>query len=674
MKTITKLIPVIFLSVIMGGSLFYSCSQEKKEEIAVVLPLDAALSQAGENRVELEKALHRYQSNPSDSLKYRAACFLIENMPFYTYYKGKLLEQYLTFFTLLQEARSKKIYPQAMVDSVRRMYGPFSLDSLQYCKDVLTVDSAYLCSNIDWAFKVWQDQPWGKNVSFADFCEYILPYRIGDETLSYWREDIYRKYNPLLDSLRASTVLDIEDPLVAARCLCDSLRKRSRFFTTTIPQGLPHVGPEIAQSVSGSCRELSDYVVYVCRALGIPCAIDFMPLHGGGNDGHQWVSFADKYGTLYFQEYPDKIKEVRKDKMCEASKIKVYRNTFSLNRVMQAEMQRLDTAVVPFFRDPHIVDVTADYAKTYKKRLEIPTSMLYSGKPRSRIAYLCGSSRMDWEPVAWAEFDGKHLAFSDVQIEPVMRIATYERGRLRFWTDPFEMTVSGEFHVFAPSDSVQDVTLFAKYPLWQDEKYQKRMIGGVFEGSNDPDFRQTEVLFLIEKQPERLRTMAYSRSLTPFRYVRYIGPEKGHCNVAEIEFYEAGGLLPLSGRVIGTPGCYQQDGSHEYTNAFDGNTETSFDYTEPYGGWTGLDLGTPKVIDKIIYTPANRDNYVRSLDEYELSYCTRRGWRTLGQQTAMLDSLVYKRVPKGALLLLQNHTRGKQERIFVYEEGKQVWK
>lgn len=236
------------------------------------------------------------------------------------------------------------------------------------------------------------------------------------------------------------------------------------------------------------------------------------------------------------------------------------------------------------------------------------------------------------------------------------------------------MTVSGEFHVFTPSDSVQDVTLFAKYPLWQDEKYQKRMIGGVFEGSNDPDFRQKEVLFLIEKQPERLRTMAYSRSLTPCRYVRYMGPEKGHCNVAEIEFYEAGGLLPLSGRIIGTPGCYQQDGSHEYTNAFDGNTETSFDYTEPYGGWTGLDLGTSKVIDKIVYTPANRDNYVRSLDEYELSYCTKRGWRTLGQQTAMLDSLVYRGVPKGALLLLQNHTRGNQERIFVYEGGKQVWK
>lgn len=673
MKISVKFILIICFFSALGNSLFNSCISRRKEGVSVS-QLEVALSQAGKNRMELEKVLCRYQASPEDSLKYKVACFLIENMPYYTYYKGKLLEQYLTYYTMLQDARSKKVSPQAMVDSMTSMYGPFTVDSLEEYKDIATIDSAYLCDNIEWAFKVWQEQPWGKNISFADFCEYVLPYRIGDETLDYWREDIYRKYNPLLDSLRASSVLDKEDPLVAARCLYDSIRKRSRFFTTTTPRGLPHVGPKIAQSVSGSCRELSDYVIYVCRALGIPCAIDFIPLHGGGNDGHQWVSFTDKYGTLYYQEFPDKLKETRKNELCDASKIKTYRYTFSLNRDMQEEMLRLDTAIVPFFRDPHVIDVTADYARTYKKELEMPVSMLYRGTPRSRIAYLCGSSRMDWEPVAWTEFDGKHLTFNDVQIGPVMRIATYERGRLRFWTDPFEITVSGEFHLFTPSESVQDVTLFAKYPLRQDEKYQKRMIGGVFEGSNDPDFRQREVLFLIEKQPERLRTMAYSRSLAPYRYVRYIGPEKGHCNVAEIEFYEAGGLLPLSGKIIGTPGCYQQDGSHEYTNAFDGNTETSFDYTEPYGGWTGLDLGTLKVIDKIVYTPANRDNYVRSLDEYELSYCTKRGWRTLGQQTAMLDSLVYKRVPKGALLLLQNHTRGNQERIFVYEGGKQVWK
>ena len=77
-----------------------------------------------------------------------------------------------------------------------------------------------------------------------------------------------------------------------------------------------------------------------------------------------------------------------------------------------------------------------------------------------------------------------------------MRVATYERGRLRFWTDPFEINVSNEFHFFTPSDSVQDVTLFAKYTLRADDMFLNRMIGGTFEGSNDPDFREKEVLYL----------------------------------------------------------------------------------------------------------------------------------------------------------------------------------
>ena len=50
-------------------------------------------------------------------------------------------------------------------------------------KDIEVVDSAFLVEHIEWAFKVWKEQPWGGNVTFDDFCEYILPYRIGDEPL-----------------------------------------------------------------------------------------------------------------------------------------------------------------------------------------------------------------------------------------------------------------------------------------------------------------------------------------------------------------------------------------------------------------------------------------------------------------------------------------------------------
>lgn len=78
----------------------------------------------------------------------------------------------------------------------------FSRKKLQLKRDIHEVDSAYLVKNIDYAFKVWKEQPWGKSIVFSDFCEYILPYRIGDETLTDWREDIYNKYNPLLDNVR----------------------------------------------------------------------------------------------------------------------------------------------------------------------------------------------------------------------------------------------------------------------------------------------------------------------------------------------------------------------------------------------------------------------------------------------------------------------------------------
>lgn len=45
----------------------------------------------------------------------------------------------------------------------------------------------YLINNIDHAFKVWKHRPWNKTLGFDDFCELILPYRIGNEPLSDWR-------------------------------------------------------------------------------------------------------------------------------------------------------------------------------------------------------------------------------------------------------------------------------------------------------------------------------------------------------------------------------------------------------------------------------------------------------------------------------------------------------
>ena len=50
--------------------------------------LDNALELAGDNRAEQEKVLEYFKDDP-DPLKYEAACFLIENMPYHYAPKGK---------------------------------------------------------------------------------------------------------------------------------------------------------------------------------------------------------------------------------------------------------------------------------------------------------------------------------------------------------------------------------------------------------------------------------------------------------------------------------------------------------------------------------------------------------------------------------------------------------
>lgn len=633
--------------------------------------LEVALRAAKSNRSELEKVLHHYQRTPDDSLKYKAARYLIENMPFYSYSVGEQLNNYKLYYLWLKEGKGKS--PEEVADSVKKVFGP--IGSTIRKRDILEIDSAYLCNNIEWAFKVWQEQPWGKNISFDCFCEYILPYRIDDEALAYWREIYYEKYNSLLDSLRISNTLDKEDPVVAASYLIERLPNKEHIFTSVTPTAFGHIGPEYVQYLSGSCREVTDFGVYLFRALGIPCAIDFIPMSGSGSAGHFWLVTWDKNGEDYKMDFPEPLQLVRKSWWYAMDmSAKMYRYTFSVNRELYESMAIYGEELYPFGRLPKFKDVTHGYAQYYKKEMKIPSEQIYKEKCDGKIAYLCLSSRDSWIPVDWTEYDRNNLVFRNLKKSSMMRVATYENGSLHFVTDPFIVDGwTNKSHYYSAGGEKQDVVLYAKSNIDTENLFRDRMIGGVFEGSNRADFADKDTLFLIQSKPYRLRTVVKSWSDKKYRYLRYVGPENASCNVAEIAFYEPNDTIALKGKVLGTPGCSQQDGSHEYTNAFDGKTWTSFDYIEPTGGWTGLDAGKEVQVDRIVYTPRNRDNYIRPGDTFELFYCD-GDWKSAGMMIATTDSLVYRNIPKDVLLLLRNHTRGVDERIFVYENGTQAWK
>ena len=65
-----------------------------------------------------------------------------------------------------------------------------------------------------------------------------------------------------------------------------------------------------------------------------------------------------------------------------------------------------------------------------------------------------------------------------------------------------------------------------------------QMVLGVFEGANEADFSDAIPFHIVKAAPASGElTSADVACSRGFRYVRYVGPEDSHCNVAELEFH-----------------------------------------------------------------------------------------------------------------------------------------
>ena len=69
-------------------------------------------------------------------------------------------------------------------------------------------------------------------------------------------------------------------------------------------------------------------LIYIFRALGIPCGCDYMPLRGDGNVAHFWNFILDKNGESYYMYETGMLEPVRK---YWGIKSKIYRQTFNRN-------------------------------------------------------------------------------------------------------------------------------------------------------------------------------------------------------------------------------------------------------------------------------------------------------------------------------------------------------
>ncbi len=628
--------------------------------ILTVSPVNAGLSY----REKYADVLNRYSKCEGDSLKYRAALYLIDNMDGHTSPEGLPIDRYIQCVRTMRRTTGIHQLQVEWRNAVKE--GPVANRP-----DSAVVSSKYLFDNIEAAFKSWDCSAWKDEITFEQFCRYILPYRVDDEHIgSEWRETLRLQYGTL--------ITEITDMRRAFAVVKDSVFKAVVLSNDYCPYNLDPVTCNIIGRAE--CNQRCILLVAVLRALGIPSTIDGTPMWADYSyKGHAWVSMIAANGdtyTVYEKEEEAKLKnpidasqflpryKIKQEDECpysvktEKTPVKVYRICYGHCN----EVERGDPAILSI---PFIQDVSTEYGLTTDIELDVDND--------SNAVYLCSYlSGADWAPVAKSKPKNGKVIFRGVGKRAVCVPVSVNKGRKRYLSYPFLTGENGIEKMFVPSETDKGVVrINRKYPLCSYiTDTWGYMRGGTFEAAMTEDFHDADTIAMITTMPHGMTTLAVS-SRKKYRFLRYHAPLNNRSSLAELQFYTTdmtGNSHILKGRnmSIGVD-------STNLNNVFDGNPATSCRGLE-IGYTVGLDLGdgNETTVTKIVFSPSTDRNFVERNHLYEL-YCFDTEWRLLGRIYSKAESLEFDNVPKGALLLLKDKTGGKEERIFEYIDGRQIW-
>lgn len=608
-----------------------------------------------------DNVLAHYETT-GDTTALAAAEFLLNN-----------IEDKYTLSSVAQDdfyAFTDSLFGQNLPDGeLRRQYSVFCQERLEWFtreqSDLKTLTAEYFIQHIDTILALY-NKPWNNYLTFKDFCEYVLPYRIRHEEPELWAAAYRSAFRDVISVSELDSM-----PLLDIAIQINQHLMKNGIRIVDVPRFCDgYKASHLLKMKVGQCPDYCALGVFAMRSMGIPCAIDEYP------DGHAWNVLLLPGDTLLdFStcEYNPGEQHVRRwlEYRHWKNVPKVYRNYFS----MQAGCLALicgDTPIPDYFRNPCLKDVSASYYSGYD------VSVPCTGSHTDRFGYLSVHD-CTFQFVAWASCEKGKCVFRNIS-DSIVYFPSYYREEHNVF--PFEypfvlLCRNGQVvrHRFVPDVAhLQRMVLYRKYHVKRHHNlFLKRALGAVVQGADKPDFSDARTLCRVESVPEMRWTDLPITSKEAFRYVRWLAPDSSYCSVAELQFYDRQGQA-VSGKIIGTNGYY--DGEPEpcpKEHVFDGNPLTFFDAPEPNGAWVGLDFGQAVKIGGVRFLMRNDDNNVTPGQTYELLYMDIAGWKSMGKCMATADSLVYDNVPSNAVYLLKNLDKGREERIFTYENGRQVW-
>lgn len=613
--------------------------------------LERALNKAGKNRGELEDVLSYYKANPE---KYAAARWLIVNMPGHYGYEGEQIDSVQALMhSLLQYTVNFNF-----ADSIIRKWRNFSYSSLPREDDIRTVSADFLIENIDMAYDDWKNRPWNKKLSFDDFCEKLLAYRVGDERVSSWRK-IYRDYYmPKLDSLYQG-----DDVIEATKALHSVILDEGWIYNNEL--SLPHRdATSLFTTHVGSNRDQCDFLTFVMRSCGIPVSLETVIVSPDDGYVYLWVSVHD---MIENRPIPFSFRELvptRDRKVWNYKKRgKVYRICFSEQAEQRTRLSMIRSLSVRL-NNPFFKDVTAEYFG--HNTVDVPVDL---GKG---IVYAALYAPDRWRAVDVGRVSHGKAVFHD--LEPgVMFVPAQLVGRnFEPCGYPFIYSPDGEVTTLVP-DTAETVQMWLNRvrPLGfiERERLSTDVIGMVFEGSMEGSFSfMPDTIDVITDTVFSGSHVMHPSSGLKYRYLRVTAPEDRLLVISEIEAFTDLERNHKVGMEIVT----DVPERNRKECATDGNLNQSF--TAPAGMRSVvLRLDHAAQLKTIVFYPRTTGSFVKDLTPYTLYYMDGpNGWKSLGTRMSTFGGIAFEG-PANALFRLDEENGNGNEQVFVYRNGKQMY-
>jgi hypothetical protein len=373
------------------------------------------LNNSGIHKPKINKFILRNMQS-KDSLKLDAAYFIIENLNrnYSAFYK--LTDSLENEYELNPEDFKDLYSLRLFTDSLQTAHGELTYSADSFSIDYSGASFNLLYENLQLAFETRNRF----NYDFDIFKKYVLPFRVANERIEKFRENLSCKLFPLWEENKS-----LEYNIQKINTEINSLVEYDNRY---IKNHSTQTVTELLHNRKGNLEDINILKIKVFRSLGIAAVMDFTPALVDSSGLYLWTSIILPNG----KEINLDITNGNLKSLLKNSINKVYRRTYFEDTTSLFAIKNTKENTPPFLGHFNNFDISEKYLTTFNTSVvKIDTNKYF---------YLAAFNDGKWKPIAWSMNNNGIAHFKNIGQNGFLLPVVWEKDRIRCIGAPFKFT------------------------------------------------------------------------------------------------------------------------------------------------------------------------------------------------------------------------------------------